>query len=54
MNICVERHEPKFKVTYKSSKDGTYIPVWLVCDICMQDKACFGSEDEIKKVELLP
>ena len=53
MNICVEHHHPKFKITYRGSEHGTYMPVWLVCDVCMQNKLCFGSEDEIERVELL-
>lgn len=53
MNVCVEHHHPKFKITYKGSDNGSYIPVWLVCDACMQNKSCFGSDDEVEKVELL-
>jgi len=53
MNICVEHHHPKFKITYKGSDAGSYIPVWLVCGSCMENKSCFGSESEIEKVELL-
>ncbi len=53
MNICVEHHTPKFQITYKSAKGREVKPVWLVCDICMQNKNSFGSEDEIEKVELL-
>ena len=53
MNICVEHHTPKFQITYKSAKGRDVKSVWLVCDICMQNKNCFGSEDEIEKVELL-
>ena len=53
MNVCVEHHIPKFQITYKAAKHHEYTPVWLVCDICMQNKKCFGSEDEIEKVELL-
>jgi len=53
MNVCVEHHIPKFQITYKSAKGHEYNPIWLVCDICMQNKQCFGSDDEIEKVELL-
>ncbi len=53
MKICVEHHTPKFRVTYKSAEGSDVHPVWLVCDICMQNKTYFGSEDEIEKVELL-
>lgn len=53
MNICVENHKPKFQITYKPAKGRNSEYVWLVCDICMQNKSYFGSEDEIIKVELL-
>ena len=64
MNICEDRHEPKYQVTYKSAQPKYYAPfesvtsrsfapVWLVCDLCMENKQYFGSEDEIEKVELL-
>ena len=53
MNTCVEHHKPKFRITYKPAKGGGISPVWLVCDICMQNKHYFGSKDEIEKVELL-
>ncbi len=64
MNFCEERHEPKYQITYKSSTskyhstfesatDEKYNPVWLVCESCMKDKECFGSNDEIKIVEVL-
>ena len=53
MNICVEHHKPKFRITYKPAKGRDSNPVWLVCDICMQNKLCFGSDDEIQKIELL-
>jgi len=54
MNVCVEHHKPKFQITYKSAEGRNDRLVWLVCDICMQNKICFGSDDEIEKVELLP
>ncbi len=53
MNICVEHHTPKFQITYKAAKGHSYNPVWLVCEMCMDHKNCFGSDDEIEKVELL-
>jgi len=53
MNVCVEHHTPKFQITYRPAKGSDISPVWLVCDICMQNKDYFGSEDEIDKVELL-
>jgi len=53
MNLCVEEHVPKYKVTYKPGIDGKNIPVWLVCESCMENKKGFGSEDEIVLVETL-
>lgn len=53
MNVCVETHKPRFQITYKSAKGRSQRPVWLVCDICMQNKHCFGSEDEIESIEVM-
>ena len=53
MNTCVEHHKPKFQITYKSAEGRDTNPVWLVCDICMQNKHCFGSEDEIVSLNTL-
>jgi len=53
MNICVEGHKPRFQIQYKSAKGRNYKPIWLVCDICMQNKRCFGSEDEIESIEVM-
>ena len=64
MNLCDDDHEPKYQITYKSAtpkyqttlKSITgeeYFPVWLVCESCMENKNCFGSEDEIVTIEML-
>ncbi len=53
MNLCVEEHVPKYKVTYKPAKEGQYIPVWLVCEECLDRRKCFGSDDEVVFVEPL-
>ncbi len=53
LNTCEDRHEPKYQITYKSAKRGSYVPVWLVCESCMENRSCFGSEDEIVSVEIL-
>jgi len=64
MNVCDDEHEPKYQITYKSAKskyhttfksvtDMKYIPVWLVCESCMENKQCFGSQDEIETIEIL-
>ena len=53
MNICEERHEPKYQVTYKPAKGGVYAPKWLVCEACMENRHCFGADEEIQSVEIL-
>ncbi len=51
MNVCEDKHEPKYQITYKSAKGGEYIPVWLVCENCMENKKQFGSDDEVVSVK---
>ncbi len=64
MNICEDRHEPKYQVTYKSAQPKYYnpfesvasrsnAPVWLVCESCMENKECFGTHDDIETMEIL-
>jgi hypothetical protein len=53
MNFCEERHEPKYQITYKPAKGGQYIPVWLVCESCMENKKHFGADDLIDTVMIL-
>ena len=64
MNVCDDSHVPKYQITYKSAQpkyqstfksvtDGKYIPVWLVCESCMENKPYFGSQDEIEIMEML-
>jgi len=53
MNVCEDRHELKYQITYRSAKGGTYVPVWLVCQSCMENKEHFGSEEEIESVRIL-
>ncbi len=64
MNVCDYDHEPKYQITYKSAKPKyqttfksvagwKYIPVWLVCESCMENKQCFGSPNEIEPFEML-
>lgn len=50
MNLCEDRHEPKFKVTYKPAKGHSYRPVWLVCPSCLENKRHFGSEDMVESI----
>jgi len=53
MNVCEDKHEPKYQITYKPGKGGVNSPVWLVCESCMENKTYFGSEEEIENVRLL-
>jgi len=53
MNFCEERHEPKYQITYKPAKGGKYVPVWLVCESCMENKKHFGSDALIESVKIL-
>jgi len=53
MNICEERHMIKYHVIYKAAKGSNYTPVWLVCENCMENKKCFGAEDQIEIMEKL-
>ena len=50
MNLCEDRHEPKFKVTYKPAKGCSYRPIWLVCQSCLENKRHFGSENFVESV----
>jgi hypothetical protein len=52
MNRCEDRHEPKYKITYKPAKGTNYCPEWLVCEQCY-DKRHFGSDDIVQSVETL-
>ena len=53
MNLCVEGHVPKYKVTYKPGHAGENSPVCLVCESCMEKRRGFSSKDEIVLVETL-
>ncbi len=53
MNLCVEEHVPKYKVTYKPAHAGENIPAWFVCELCMEKRKCFSTEDEVVFVETL-
>jgi hypothetical protein len=52
MNRCEDRHEPKYKVIYKSVPGRDYCSTWLVCEQCFE-KSHFGSDDLVKSVETL-
>jgi hypothetical protein len=51
MNRCEDRHEKKFLITYKPAPGGLYVPKWLVCENCVDNKRCFGDEDLIQSIE---
>ncbi len=53
MNTCGDRHDIKYQITYKSAKRGEYIPVWLVCQSCMENKKHFGADYEIVSIKAL-
>jgi hypothetical protein len=50
MNICEERHLPKYKVIYKGVQGSSYNPVWMVCPNCIEGKTCFGDKKQILSV----
>ena len=52
MNLCEDRHEPKFKIKYKSALGHHYNPVWLVCEQCYE-KNHFGSDVYVQSVDVL-
>ena len=52
MNRCEDRHEEKYKVTYKPAKGHNYSPVWLVCENCYE-KRQFGSDIYVESIEIL-
>ena len=52
MNQCEDRHEVKYKITYKPAKGQHYCPVWYVCEHCYE-KRPFGSDDYTQSVEIL-
>ena len=53
MDVCDVRHDPKYKVKYKSAKGSNQNPIWLVCDSCMKDKLCFYDKNQIISIEVL-
>ena len=52
MNICEDRHEPKYQVTYKPAKGNLHSPVWLVCELCFETKP-FSSDDYVESIRTL-
>ena len=52
MNLCEERHIPKYVIKYMGSKGSKYTPTWHVCEMCMQ-KECFGKKTDILDMMML-
>jgi hypothetical protein len=52
MNICEDRHEPKYEVKYKPAKGNQHSPVWLVCELCLETGP-FGSDDYVESITKL-
>ena len=50
MNICEERHAPKYKIIYKGVRGSCYNPTWLVCPNCLENETCFSDKDQILSV----
>ena len=50
MNICDERHFPKYKIVYKGAKKSNHTPNWYVCSNCLESKHYFFDENEIIKI----
>jgi hypothetical protein len=52
MNICEDRHTPKYVVRYKGARGSNYIPTWQVCEMCF-NKECFGNKEDILETLVL-
>ncbi len=50
MNTCYDRHDPKYKIKYKSSRLGGFSSMWLVCEKCFGKPEFFGSINEIESI----
>jgi len=50
-NQCDERHEPKFKITYKPTPGQVTRAIWLVCSNCFKSKSFFGDKNLILSIE---
>jgi len=50
MNICDEKHLPKYKIVYKGAKKSNYNSIWFVCSNCLETKRYFYDENEIIKI----
>jgi len=50
MNICHDRHDPMYKITYKSNLIDNE---WFVCEKCFGKQEFFGAADEIESITSL-
>ncbi len=50
MNICYDRHTPRYQIKYKPSRPGGLTSVWLVCEKCFGKPEFFGSINEIESI----
>lgn len=52
MNICEDRHEPKYQITYNgNNQTNKNTRVWLVCESCFNTKDCFNTGVLVKKIQ---
>ena len=52
MNTCYDKHEPVYKITYRSTQPGGRPTEWHVCDWCYE-KRSFGTLEEIQSIQKL-
>ena len=50
MNYCNDRHEPVYKIKYKSTQLGGMPSEWSVCEYCFGKSEFFGSINEIESI----
>lgn len=50
MNSCNDRHDPIYKIKYKSLTPGGNVSEWLVCEKCFGRQEFFGSAEEIESI----
>ena len=53
MNRCHDRHEPMYKIKYKTLTVGGLRSEWLVCEKCFGRKEFFGGAEEIESITSL-
>jgi len=50
LNYCNDRHEPAYKIKYKSTQPGGIPSEWSVCEYCFGKSEFFGSINEIESI----